>query len=226
MKKTVIVTGATGNLGKAVTKVFLNADYRVIATGSKQHISSVPDHPNLEAIALDATDEKAVSDFVQGVINRYGNIDAALLLIGGFTMGSVENTGREEMQKMFLLNFYTAYFTARPVFNQMMKQKNGGKIIFMAAASALDDKQGFQVLPYILSKSLVVKLAKTLNQEGHHKHVQCSVIAPTIIDTPQNRAAMPDADFSNWTKTEEIAEVMAFVVSDKGNKMKDVVIKM
>jgi len=226
MSKTVIITGAAGNLGATVTDKFLKSGYRVIAGVSNHHISSIHPHPNLEVIRVDATDEKSCNDFVQSVIDKQGSIDAALLLVGGFAMGSIENAGESEIHKMISLNFNTAYFTARPAFNQMMKQKAGGKIIFIGAASALDDNQGYKVLPYVLSKSLIVKLAKTLNIEGHKKNIQCAVIAPTIIDTPQNRASMPDADFSRWTKGEEIAEVMEFIVSDKGNKMKDVVIKM
>ncbi len=226
MSKTVIITGSTGNLGSAVTDKFLKSGYRVVAGVSAHHISSIKQHAALEAIPVDATNEKSCSDFVQGVMDKYGSIDAALLLVGGFAMGSIENTGEREIQKMFSLNFNSAYFMARPVFNQMMKQKTGGRIIFIGAASALDENQGYKVLPYVLSKSLIVKLAKVLNTEGHSKNIQCSVIAPTIIDTPQNRSSMPDSDFSRWTKPEEIADVMEFIVSDKGNKMKDVVMKM
>jgi NAD(P)-dependent dehydrogenase (short-subunit alcohol dehydrogenase family) len=159
------------------------------------------------------------------MITKHGKIDAACLLIGGYAIGSIENTGGEELQKMFELNFYTLYFTVRPIFNQMLKQ-NEGKLIFVGTVPALNDKAGYDMIAYTLSKSLVIKLAKILNSEGNKKNIQCSVIAPTTIDTPQNRASMPNADFNKWTKAEEIAIMMEFIISSRGDKMKDVIIKM
>ena len=82
------------------------------------------------------------------------------------------------------------------------------------------------MIGYTLSKSLVIKLAKILNGEGHKKNVQCAVIAPTTIDTPQNRTSMPNADFTKWTTAEDIAAMIEFIISSRGDKMKDVIIKM
>jgi|ERR1035437_3929788 NAD(P)-dependent dehydrogenase (short-subunit alcohol dehydrogenase family) len=224
--KTIIITGAAGNLGRAVVKKFLDSDYQVIAIGDDiRHLNKWDSHANLETHELNAMNEKEAHDFIQSMITKHGKIDAALLLIGGFAMGSIENTGEKELQKMFSLNFNTLYFTARPIFNQMLKQ-NGGKLIFVGTVPALSDNAGYDMIAYTLSKSLVIKLAKILNSEGHKKNVKCSVIAPTTIDTPENRTSMPDADFSKWTKAEEIADMMEFIISPKGDKMKDVIIKM
>lgn len=226
MSKTVIITGAAGNLGRAVVKNFLDKDYHVIAVDNAgSPVNKLDSHPNLETHEVNAMNEKESNDFIQSIINKHGKIDAACLLIGGFAMGSIENTGEAELQKMFSLNFNTLYFTARPIFNQMLKQ-NGGKLIFVGTVPALNDNAGYDMIAYTLSKSLVIKLAKILNSEGHKKNIQCSVIAPTTIDTPQNRESMPKADFSKWTRAEEIAELMEFIISSKGDKMKDVIIKM
>ena len=226
MSKTVIITGAAGNLGRAVVKTFLEKDYHVIAADhAGSSLQNLDPHADLETLGLNASDEKEANDLIQNIITKQGKIDAACLLIGGFGMGTIENTGEAELQKMFALNFNTLYFTARPLFNQMMKQ-NEGKLIFMGAAPALSDNAGYDMIGYALSKSLVIKLAKILNSEGHKKNVQCAVIAPTTIDTPQNRASMPNADFNKWTTAEEIAVMMEFIISSKGNKMKDVIIKM
>lgn len=225
MKK-IIITGAAGNLGKACVKKFIDSGYYVIAADVSIKKEDFGAPQNLEVHALDAANETAAKNFVEGILSQHKQIDAALLLIGGFAMGTIENSGAAEIQKMMALNFNTAYFTARPVFNQMAKQTEGGKLIFMASDPALDDKKGFDMIGYTLSKSLLVKLAKILNSEGRKKNVSSVVVAPTTIDTPQNRTSMPDADFSKWTKPEEIAGVIEFICSEKGNKMKDVVIKL
>ena len=226
MNKTVIITGAAGNLGRAVVKKFLDSDYQVIAVDNiGSPINKLDPHPNLETYEVNAMNEENANDFIQSMITKHGKIDAACLLIGGFAMGSIENTGEKELQKMFSLNFNTLYFTARPIFNQMLKQ-NEGKLIFVGTVPALNDNAGYDMIAYTLSKSLVIKLAKILNTEGHKKNIRCSIIAPTTIDTPQNRSSMPDADFSKWTRAEEIADMMEFIISSKGDKMKDVIIKM
>ncbi|MFI5219615.1 MAG: SDR family NAD(P)-dependent oxidoreductase [Bacteroidia bacterium] len=224
MKK-IIITGAAGNLGKACVKEFINSGHYVIAADAVIKKEDFGALNNLEVHALDASNETAAKTFVENILSQHKQIDAALLLIGGFAMGNIENSDAAEIQKMILLNFNTAYFTARPVFNQMTKQAEGGKLIFMASDPALDDKKGFDMIGYTLSKAMLVKLAKILNSEGQKKNISSVVVAPTTIDTPQNRTAMPNADFSKWTKPEEIAAVLEFICSEKGNKLKDLVIR-
>lgn len=122
--KTVIITGANGNLGTAVTKEFLNKNYQVIATvATEKEKSDIQSHPNLDIYTVDLTNENESGDFVQKSIQKYGNIDAALLLVGGFTMGALADTTGKDLQKQFALNFETAYFVTRPLFEHLMKNK-------------------------------------------------------------------------------------------------------
>jgi len=169
MKK-VIVTGAGGNLGTAMVKKFIDSGYYVIATVSSGNTVGVYDgNSNLEVHAVDAENETAVNNFMSSIISKHTALDAVLMLIGGFSMGTIENSGLPEIQKMLSLNFHTAYFFARPAFNHMISGGRGGRLIFIGAVPAIDDRSGFDMLPYSLSKNAVVKLAKILNSKGQEK---------------------------------------------------------
>jgi NAD(P)-dependent dehydrogenase (short-subunit alcohol dehydrogenase family) len=224
--KTVVITGANGNLGAVVTSLFLTKGYRVLATVSSAAAkSSLAVHDNLEGFAVDLTQEEAVRVFVQSIILKYQQIDAAILLAGGFAMGKMTATALEDLQKQFALNFETAYTVTRPLFDHMLAN-NGGRIVFVGARAALIARQGFGNLAYALSKSLLFKLAECLNAEAEGRGVTVSVIVPSTIDTIANRKSMPNADFSTWVKPQQIAEVLEFIVSDSGSVLRDTVLKV
>ena len=138
---------------------------------------------------------------------------------------AIQDTDSASLKKMFSLNFDTAYFAARPIFNQMTKQ-SAGRIIFVGARPALNPADGKNTLAYSLSKSLIFKLAELLNAEGAANNVVSHVIVPGIIDTPVNRNAMPNANFSDWVKAEEIAEMMSYLCSEKGSAIRDTTVKL
>src|ERR1700748_1431102 len=101
MSKTILITGANGNLGAATVKKFLDEGYRVIAVDhSNNHLGFAGSNPNFEWKAVDLSEEKTVEEFVADILQRYGRLEGALLLVGGFAMGSVEATGGEELKKM------------------------------------------------------------------------------------------------------------------------------
>jgi NAD(P)-dependent dehydrogenase (short-subunit alcohol dehydrogenase family) len=226
MKKKVLITGASGNLGKATVLRFIADGYTVIATVTPGKSLDFPVNGDLHEYEADLTDEQSVDSVIQKIISEHSTLDAALLLVGGFAPGSLKNTDGTTLRKMLSLNFDTTYFVARPVFSHMLTQPAGGKLIFIGARPALLPKDGKNTIAYALSKSLVFKLAEYLNAEGSPKNVTASVIVPSTIDTDPNRKAMPDKDFTAWVKPEEIADVMAFVCSDSGNSLRDTVIKV
>jgi NAD(P)-dependent dehydrogenase (short-subunit alcohol dehydrogenase family) len=174
----------------------------------------------------DLTDEVKVGGLMQEVIAKYRTINAALLLAGGYAPGNIQNTDIASIKKMVGLNFETAYNIARPVFNQMLNQSTGGKIIMIGARPVLKPMDGKNSLAYALSKSLIFQLAEFLNAEGAKKNVVASVIVPSTIDTPANRKAMPDADFNKWVKPEDIAEAMIYLCSDVAKPLSNPVLKM
>jgi NAD(P)-dependent dehydrogenase (short-subunit alcohol dehydrogenase family) len=224
--KTVIITGANGNLGTAVTKEFIERNYRVIATvaneNSKKDFSP---HPNLEISVVNLTDEKETNSFVEKLMAQYTVIDAALLLVGGFAMGDVGNTTGDDLHKQIALNFETAFYITKPLFGHMMNNKRGN-IIFIGARPALNPAQGKNLIAYGLSKSLLFKLAEYLNEAAKGMNVSVSVVVPSTLDTPLNRKSMPDVNPDNWVKPREIAETLEFLVSDKSTALRETVLKI
>lgn len=226
MKKNIIITGASGNLGGACVQRFANDGYQVIAVvppGDKLRFDAPQ---NVAVVEADLLNEKSSEEFVGTVIRKHGTIDAALLLVGGYDSGDIKSTDGAKIKKMMSLNFDSAYNSARPLFLQMMKQDRGGRIVLVGARPALERRAASKSLAYALSKSLLFRLAEVLNAEGEEKNVVTSVIVPSTIDTPANRAAMPNADTSLWVKPEKIAGILVFLVSEDAHPMVDPVVKV
>jgi NAD(P)-dependent dehydrogenase (short-subunit alcohol dehydrogenase family) len=221
----VIVTGATGNLGTAVTELFLEKGYRVVATVSKESsLQSIESHPNLDVQVVDLSNEKAAEKFIESTISKYKNIHAALLLVGGFAAGDITTTTGEVLKQQFALNFETAYYVARPLFAHMM-QNNTGRLVFIGARPALLASYGKNLVAYSLSKSLLFNLANLLNATAKGTNVTATVISVSTIDTPANRASMPEANFEDWVTPAKLAGLLNFVVGDDSNILRETVLK-
>lgn len=198
----VLVSGAGGNLGRAVVKKMIEKGHTIYALYGKD--DEVPnDNQSILQIQADLTNSseaaKVVGDLVEGGVS----INAAVLTVGGFAMGTIEDTSIEDIHRMIALNFDTTYNLVKPLLQSMHK---GGKIFLTTARPALDIKKGSALVSYALSKSLVKNLAGLIN--GSSAGVDCGLIVPSIIDTPQNREAMPDQDFSKWITPEQIASAV------------------
>lgn len=205
--KTAIVTGAAGNLGQAIVKKFLAEGLTVIGTTTNNKSLPFSDDKKFEAIVVDLTNEEEAQKFVELVIKKNGNIDIAVLTVGGFAMNRIAETSMADIKKQYKLNFETTYNIARPVFIQMMKQGNG-RIFLTGSRPGSDMKFSKGMIAYGLSKSLIFRLAELMNEEAKGTNVVTSVISPSTIDTPQNRETMPDADFSKWVTAESIATIV------------------
>lgn len=224
--KTIIITGANGNLGSTVTSTLLSRNYKIIATVRKEEdLKVLPQHKNLQVEILDLTNEEKTATFVHQIINQHKTIDGALLLVGGFAAGNIAATKSEDIKKQINLNFDTAYNVTRPLFQHMMEQNNG-RIVFIGSRPALQASAGKNLIAYGLSKSLLFKLADYLNAEAKGKNVTVSIVAPSTIDTEPNRKSMPDADFDTWVKPQALAEVLAFLISEKGSVLRETVLKV
>ena len=224
LSKTIIITGTEGNLGQAVTKKFIDNGYNVIGTVHKKENSKFTVN-NFQQVELDLLNEENSQIFVSGIIEKYNEIDIAVLTAGGFAMGDIAKTKTSDIAKQYQLNFETAYNIARPVFLQMIKQDKG-RIFLIGSRQGLDILNGKGALAYSFSKSLLFRLAEVMNEETKGKNVVVSVIVPSIIDTPQNRESMPAADFSNWVPTSQIADVIYFYSSEEGCSIREPVIKI
>jgi len=221
-----IVTGASGNLGQAVVKKFIDEGYKVIGT-------VIPNDPvpmnfpadSFEKVVVDLMNEEDSGKFISSVLDKFKSIDAAVLTVGGFAMGKIADTATADIFKQYKLNFETAYNVARPVFVQMMKQ-NSGRIFIIGSRPGLDAKNGKGMVAYGLAKSLIFRLAELLNDEAKGHNVVTSVVVPSTIDTPQNRKAMPDADPSKWVKPEAIADIIYFHCTDAAAILREPLIKV
>ncbi|MEK7225278.1 MAG: SDR family NAD(P)-dependent oxidoreductase [Bacteroidota bacterium] len=224
--KIAIVTGSSGNLGKAVITKFIEEGYKVIGTVN-------PADPGLlnfpadsfEKIVVDVTSDEESEQFIDSVVSKYGKVDAAVLTVGGFSMGNIAATKTADIQKQYKLNFETAYNIARPVFTQMMKQ-NHGRIFIIGSKPGLEARYSKGMVAYGLGKSLLFRLAELMNDEAGDHDVMTSVVVPGTIDTPQNRMAMPDANFSDWVKPETLAEVIYMHCSESHAILREPVIKV
>lgn len=224
--KTVIVTGAGGNLGTAVVKLFIERGYRVIATVTGEAGKNVfAPHQSLPVEAVDAADAAGTALFVERMIAQYKQIDAALMLIGGFEMGDVKTTTSDGIKKQISLNFDTAYHVAQPLFQHMMATGKG-RLVFIGARPSLQPADGKNMIAYSLSKSLLFRLAEMLNEEAKGTAVTAAVVVPGTLDTAPNRASMPEANPDNWVRPEALAEILEFVVSEQSAPLRETVLKV
>lgn len=224
--KTAIITGASGNLGQAVTKKFIDEGYFVIGTVVPND-ASVLNFPTdkFEKIVVNLADEDGSKTFVDGVISKRKNIDVAILTVGGFAVGSIAETKTSDVFKQYQLNFETAYNVAQPVFTHMMEQ-NRGRIFIIGSKPGLSAKNGNGMIAYSLAKSLIFRLAELMNSEAKGKNVVTSVVVPGTIDTPPNRKSMPSADFESWTKPEAIADIIYWYCTGEASVLREPVIKV
>lgn len=224
--KTAIITGASGNLGQAVVKKFISEGFKVIGTVIPN--DNVPmNYPSsgFEKVVVDLLNEDDSAKFVESVITKYGRVDVAVLTVGSFALGTIAETKTSDIQKQYKLNFETTYNIARPVFGQMMKQ-NHGSIFIIGSKPGLEAKNGKGMVAYGLGKSLVFRLAELMNDEAKVHNVVTSVIVPGTIDTPQNRTAMPDANFDDWVKPQTLAEVIYMHSMESHTMLQEPVIKV
>jgi NAD(P)-dependent dehydrogenase (short-subunit alcohol dehydrogenase family) len=203
----VIVTGGFGAIGRAVVEHLAKAGHRVAAVD----LAPAPQDfaGELALGGVDLTDEAAVAKAYAEVADKLGGISAVVNLAGGFVWETVEGGSLESWDKMYRMNLRTAATSASATLPHLVK--NGGAIVNVGAAAAAQPAAG--MAPYTASKAGVAALTASLADELRSRGVRVNAILPTIIDTPANRADMPDADTSAWVKPSSIAKVIAFLIS-------------
>ena len=190
--RTVVITGASGNLGKAVAQAF--ARDRILGLDVKSGVN-----------LLDP-------ESIRAALKSVERVDVLCNIAGGFRMGTpVHETSDKDWNFLFDLNARTVMNMARAVVPSMLKA-GGGKIVNIGAYAA--QKGAAQMGAYIASKSAVIRLTETMAAELREKNINVNCVLPTIIDTPENRAAMPDADPRKWVAPDALADVIAFLCSD------------
>lgn len=213
--RTVMITGAAGNLGQAVASAFADRGARLLLVDhDEQALRRAFGAPGerLELGAADLLDPVQVGTTVRRAIERFGRIDALANLTGGFRMGEpVHATTEATMRFLLDINVRTLLNTVHAVVPGMI-DAGGGRIVNVGAYAAL--KGAAQMGAYVVAKSAVVRLTESMAAELRESNINVNCVLPTIIDTPGNRAAMPEADPGRWVAPADLAAVIVFLASD------------
>jgi len=202
----VIVTGGFGVLGRAVVSHLATLGYAASAVD----IAPMPaGYSGIAKGGVDLTDEAAVSAAYATLAEELGGISAVVNVAGGFIWEMVEGGSLANWDRMYAMNLRTAATSASAALPHLLQK--GGSIVNIGAAAALKPDTG--MAPYAASKAGVHALTASLAEELRGKNVRVNAVMPTIIDTPTNRADMPDADTSAWVRPEAVARVIAFLIS-------------
>lgn len=219
----VIVTGAAGNLGQVVGRAFLSAGATLVLTDHAtnrlhQIFSNIADSPKHYLVdSVDATESDSVQSMVEETISRFGRVDVLVNTVGGFRGGTtVPETPLETWDLMVNLNARSVFIASRAVIPHMLQQ-GSGKIVSVAARSGLEGSK--KNAAYSASKSAVIRLTESMAVELKGSGITVNCILPSIIDTPQNRQAMPRADHRRWVKPEALADVILFLTSDAAREV-------
>jgi NAD(P)-dependent dehydrogenase (short-subunit alcohol dehydrogenase family) len=209
--KKVVVTGATGALGSAVVAVLLER-------GAECHLpireAALPAHLAWKDDArVIATSEMALDD--EAAVTRYyaglPALWASVHLVGGFAMKPLVDTTLAELRAQYDLNTVTCFLCSREAVRAMRQTGEGGRIVNVTSRASVSSSPG--MLSYTMAKAAVTSLTQSLAAELVAERILVNAVSPSLIDSPANRASMPDADFATWPKAAEIAEAIAYLIS-------------
>jgi NAD(P)-dependent dehydrogenase (short-subunit alcohol dehydrogenase family) len=219
--KVILVTGAKGGLGSFVTQSFLDSGATVIGASRSIRASDFP-RPNFTAMAADLANPAAVRALADEVASRFGRIDALIHVMGGFAGGSsIAETSDDTWERMRDLNLTAAFYVTRAVLPHMRKAKNG-RIVAVGSLAATEAHAGLGA--YVIFKSALVMLIQTIALENAGASITANVVLPGTMDTPANRASMPDADFSKWVPPQDVARLMVWLTADESAQVNGAVI--
>lgn len=217
----VVVTGGTGALGGAVVA-------RLCAEGATCHVPSRGPAregtvPGTRVVpGIDLTDEGAVARLYEGVPGLWASVHLA----GGFAMAPAAQAGAGDFRAMIDMNALTAFLCSCAAARAMMAGGAGGRIVNVAARPALEPRRGARMAAYAASKAAVAALTQALAEELKGAGILVNAIAPSTIDTPANRRAMPGADFAKWLSPEAAAEAVLALVSPAGHEISGAVLPL
>jgi len=207
--RTVIVTGGTGALGRAVVGTLLAAGARCrVPYILDAEAASFPHHDNVTLVpGCDLSEEAGVARLYDGATGLWASIHIA----GGFAMGDVADADKAAVMHMLNTNFVSCHLCCRAALRSF--QTTGGRIVNVTARPGIEPRLGAGMAAYAASKAAVAAFTQALAAEVAGQGILVNAVAPSIIDTPANRAAMPKADHDAWPKPEEIAATIAFLAS-------------
>ena len=212
---TILITGAAGNLGRVVAETFAAQGANVALVDRHRDLLERTFGSESERrmfVIANLLDQAQVDAAAGATAERFGRIDVLCNIAGGFRMGEmVHETSDDNWNFLFDLNARTLLHAVRAVVPRML-DAGGGKIVSVAAFAA--QKGSARMGAYIASKDAVIRLTETMAAELREKNINVNCVLPTIIDTPENRKAMPKTDPARWVAPQDLANVVAFLASD------------
>ena len=213
--RTVVITGAAGNLGQALAKGFAGAGANLVLVDlDANRLKSVfgADNEKRSLVAVNLLKREEAQRVIDVARQRFRKIDVLCNIAGGFRMGeAVHETSDETWDFLFNLNVRTLLNAVRAAVPALI-ETGGGKVVNVGAAGAL--KGGAMMGAYAAAKSVVIRLTEAMSAELRERNINVNCVLPTIIDTPENRAAMPDADPMRWVAPADLARTIMYLASD------------
>lgn len=214
--RVVVITGAAGALGTGVAQAFHQANAQVVMLDRNDNrwpaLSNPAAPPPITIGNVNVVDEESVNAAIAQVIQKTGRIDALINTVGGYRAGTpLHEMPVAEADMLMGLNARSVFVTCRAVIPHLLAQGRG-QIINIASRSALQGEAGASI--YSASKSVVIRLTESMADELKAQGINVNCVLPGMIDTPANRAAMPQADFDQWVTTAALADVIMFLCSD------------
>ena len=213
-ERDVVVTGGTGALGAAVVALLLERGavcHIPVFDAAERTRAAFVDHPNVRfSDTVDLTDEAQVAAFYATV----GDLSASIHIAGGFAMAPVAETSLADFRAQLDINLITAFLCCREAIKrQSAAGQSGGRLVNVAARPALEPRTGAGMAAYTASKAAVAAMTQAIAEEVAGRDIWVNAVVPSILDTPANRAAMPDADHAAWPKVADVAQTIAFLAS-------------
>jgi NAD(P)-dependent dehydrogenase (short-subunit alcohol dehydrogenase family) len=215
--RVVLITGAAGNLGRSAAEIFAakGASLALVdrnESGLQETRDALPADATVNLYPTDLINPDSVASSVEKILADMNHIHVLANIAGGFTMGPMlHETQDKDWDFMFNLNARSVFNTCRAVIPGMLTQGDG-RIVNVSARAAREGKA--KMAPYCASKAAVITLTESLAAEHKFDNINVNCILPGTVDTPQNRADMPDADYSKWVAPAALADVIAFLASD------------
>lgn len=225
----VVVTGGTGALGSAVVEQLLEAGARCsVPCFNDAELESFALKDNEDVFArspVDLSSEEDCQSFFERAVSEQGDLWASIHIAGGFGMGSIKDTTLADFNKQIQMNTVTCYNSCRAAVKWMRQSSfTGGRIVNIASRPGIEPRQGKGMTAYTVAKAGVAALTEGLAAEVVEENILVNAIAPSIIDTEANRNAMPNANYNDWPKPDQLARQILYLVSDENEITRGAVI--
>lgn len=214
--KSVLITGASGNLGRELTSQFLAAGFTVYGTHHRSEAGAgLPQNPNLHWVPVDLGDTHSIEESFQK-LTREAEIDVLVHAAGGFRYANLDQTSDEDIEFLLNANLKSGFLISRALIPGM-KKRNFGRLVFIGAKSVQNPSASAGMSIYVATKAGLVAFAEALQSEVKTFDININTLLPSVIDSPMNRRDMPKADFSTWVTPAHLSQIVMSLVGDWGN---------